>query len=591
MERIHRASRLARRRRLIADGLDRLGIALSVSCGVGLLAVIVSRLIGEPIDWRWAALPPIALGVVFALAFAWRHRLTALEAATDVDTALSLRDRLGSSIELESLDRDDPFVQLLERDAEEAAGRVNIAEATPIRLGNAWLAWPTLAALLVVAVLFMPTLDLLGRQQAALLKAQEEARVEEASSTIDDIIEQTHEQLAQLDPTTEDELPNIMEELQRQLERGDLTPEEAEAQIAAALEEKSQQLQEQADLAQQTTEMLQEMLAESADPENTGASELEQALESGDFETAAEALKELQANLENMTEEQRQALAESMSEMADRLNEAAMNKQAQNNATQRMAEQLQQMGLSKELAEQLANSGDAKDIAEKLQQQGMDPETAKKLAEQLAQKKSESDSKSGASRSAQSLAKALKQAGKGAGNGNAGEMGELGEALGGLSDEELEGALTALAAGKMAGMANDGGGIGGSKAGEGSDFNEQLPSGLGKSMFKDVENRKGGGEGEVAMRYTRERPIEWDDTASDAPMRTAKIREAAQAAEQAIEEQAISPRYRGAIRDYFERAMKVAPPAGPETAPTPEITPTPEPAAAPDAKPADQGAK
>ena len=568
MERIHRASRQARRRRLIADSLDRLGLALSVACALGLLAVVLSRLIGEPLDWWWAAIPPITVGVVIALVIAWRRRLTSLEAATDVDTALNLRDRLGSSIELESLDREDPFVQLLERDAEETAGKVRIADATPIRLGNAWLAWPTLAALLITAVLFMPTLDLLGRQKAAQELAQQEAKIEQAADTLEDLIEQTDEQLADLEPSPEgeDELSDILEDIMTQLEQGDLTPDEALAQAAAAMDEKSQELEEQAAQAEQTTEMLQEMLAESADPDNPDASEFEQAINSGDFESAAEALRELQAALNEMSEEDRQALAESMSEMANRLNEAAKNNEAKNNAAQRMAEQLQQMGLSKELAEQLANSADTEQIAEQLRQQGIDPETAQKLARQLAQQKNQSDGREGAARSARKLAEALKQASKGVADGNPGEMGELGETLGGLSDAELDGELAALCAGEMSSQAQGmmqgkNGGVGGDKAGEGSDFNEQLPVGMGKSPTEDVENRKGGGEGEVAMRYTRDRPVEWDEDASRAPMRAARIREAAHAAEQAIEEQAISPRYRGAIRDYFERAQKVAEPA------------------------------
>jgi|GEM_PF-6773369 len=559
MERIHRATRKARRRRLVADGLDRLGLALSIACAIGLLAVIVSRLIGEPLDWWWAVVPPVSIGALFSLVIAWRRRLTDLQAATDVDTTLRLRDRLGSSIELETLDREDPFVQLLERDAEEAADKIDIRQATPIQLGNAWLTWPTLAALLVVAVMFMPTFDLLGRRRAALDRAQQEARVQDAADTLEDLIEQSDDQLADLEPSPEgeDDLSDLLEDIQQQLEQGELTPEEAMAQAAAAMDEKSKELQEQADQAQQATDMIEQMLAESADPDNADASEFEQALDSGDFKSAAEALSEMQSALDEMTPAQRQAMAESMSEMADRLSEAANNKQAQDNAQQRLSQQLQQMGLSKEQAEQLANNGDAQQIAEQLEQQGVSAEDAQKLAEQMAQQRAQGDTRTGAIRSAQKLAEALKQAGKGATSGDPSDMQALGEALEGLSDAELEGELAALAAGQMSGDA----GVGGTRAGEGTGFNEQFPMGMGKSLTEDVENRKGEGKGEVAMRYTRDRPVEWDEGASSAPMREARIREAAKAAEQAIEEQAISPRYRGAIREYFERGRKTAPPA------------------------------
>ena len=559
MDRIHRASRRARRRRLLADSIDRLGLALSVAVAIGLLAVVVSRLIGEPLAWWWAAGPPVAVGVIMSLAIAWRRRLTDLQAATDVDTALNLRDRLGSAIELESLDRDDPFVQLLERDADEAAGKVNIADATPIRFGNSWLTWPALAGLLVLAVMFMPTYDLLGRQKAAQKQAQQEAQVEEAANTIDDLIEETKQALAEIDPTLEEseELEDILEDIKSQLEQGELTPEEAEALADAAMDEKAKQLEEEAAQAETANDLLDEMLAETIDPDNPDTSDFEKALNSGDFESAAEALSELQKKLSEMSEQERQALAESMSQMADRLNQAAKNRQAQKDAMRRMAQELQAMGLSKEMAEQLANSGDAQQIAEQLQAQGIDPAEAQRLAQRMAQQKRASDSRNAASRSAQSLAKALKQASKGAKDCSGSGMGELGEELEGLSAAELEGQLAALAAQGM----SKGGGVGGSKAGEGSIFNEQIPMSLGKSLTEDVENRKGGGKGEVAMRYTTERPTDWVEGASDAPMRAARLREAAKAAEQAIEEQAISPRYRQAIRDYFERAQKVAPPA------------------------------
>ena len=579
MERIHRASKQARRRRLIADSLDRLGLALSIALALGLLAVIITRLIGEPLQWWWAVVPPVAVGITIALAAAWRSRLTSLEAATDVDTALNLRDRLGSSIELESLDRDDPFVQLLERDTEDAAAKLNIASATPIRLGNSWLSWPTLAGLLILAVMFMPTLDLLGRQKAAQKEAEQQTQIEEASDTLEDIIEETNDSLDELDPESEseDELADLLEDIKSQLDQGDLNPEEALAQAAAAMDEKSQQLEEEAAEAEQIAEMLDELLAEAADPNNPDPTDLEKALEAGDLDAAAEALEKMQSELGEMTEQQRQAMAESMSEMAERLSQAAQNKAAQNDAAQQMSQQLQQMGLSKELAEQLAQSGDAQQIAEQLQQQGMDAETAQKLAQQMSKQKSDSDCKNGACRSASKLAEAMKQASKGAASGKPGEMGELGEALGGLSDAELEAQLAQLAAGEMAGQAQgmmqgNGGGTGGNKAGEGSDFHEQLPTGLGKSFTDEVNNRQGGGEGEVAMRYTRERPIDWQEGASNAPMRAASIKQAAEAAEQAIEEQAISPRYRGAIRDYFERARKVAPPADTKTNPSANTT-------------------
>jgi chemotaxis protein histidine kinase CheA len=552
---------------MIADALDHLGIALSIAVAIGLLVVIIARLIGEPIQWWWAIVPPVAVAMAIALGLTWRRRLTDLEAATDVDTTLNLRDRLGSSLELESLDRTDPFVQLLERDADEAASKADITAATPIRFGNSWITWPSLVGLLVLAVMFMPTLDLLGRQKAAQQRAQQESQVEEASDTLEELIEQTKQELANLEPTLEEDegLQDILEELKSQVEEGELSPEEAIAQAEAAMDEKSEALEEEAALAEQQAEMVKEMLAEAADPNNMDPSDLEKALESGDFDAASEALSELQQSLSAMSEEDRQAMSESMSEMAERLNEAAQNKQAQNNATQRMAEELQQKGMSKELAEQLANSADAEQIAQQLQQQGMSAEDAEKLAQKISQSKSESDCRNGASRSASKLAEALKQAGKDAGEGNPGEMGELAGELGGLSDAELEGQLAALAAQSMSqgqGQGQgDGGGVGGNEAGEGSEFNEQLPFDLGKSFTKDVENRKGGGEGEVAMRYTRDRPVEWDGDASQAPMRAARIKEAAEAAEQAIEEQAFSPRYRGTIREYFERAQKIAPPA------------------------------
>ncbi|MCB9838599.1 MAG: hypothetical protein H6813_04605 [Phycisphaeraceae bacterium] len=588
MERIHRASRQARRRRLIADGVNRLGVALTLAIATGLLAIVISRLIGEPLDWRWAAVPTIAIGVLAALLGAWRLRLTELEAATDVDTALGLRDRLGSSIELESLDRSDPFVLLLERDADEAAGKADIAQATPIRFGESWLAWPGLAALLILAVLFMPTLDLLGRQKAAQTKAQEQAQLEEAADRIESLIKDSEEAIAQLDPTPEDEnnLSDIINEgneqlndIMEQLRRNELTPEEADALVDAILDEQAQQLQEQADLAQQQSDKLGEMLAESADPDNTDASPLEQALNAGDFDSAMSELQKLRSELESMSEEQRQELSDSMNKLAERLSESAKNNQAQNDAAQKMAEQLQQMGLSKEMAEQLAQNGDAQQIARQLQQQGLDPATAQQLAQQLAQQKQQGESREGASRSAEKLAEALKQASQGAGKGDPKDMQALGEALEGLSDEELQGQLAQLAADQsaqqtMGGMRGNGLG-GGSQAGEGTNPSERIPSTLGKSFNKDIHAEEGGGEGEVAMRYTTKRPIEWDETASNAPMRQAQIREAAQAAEQAIEEQTISPRYRGAIREYFERWQRVAPPAADEPAPAPASEPQP----------------
>ena len=418
MTRVEQVVRAAQRRRLARRIISLLGPALAIGAGAALLGALVDRLIGPGLDWWLWLAGPIGLAALVALGWATLTRGGAIDAAVELDTALRLRDRLGSALVLRAAAADDAFAKMAIDDAEEAARGVRVERAIPLRWGNSWAAWPALALAAWAVGFFLPAFDLLGARRAEGSPAQDAARMALAEQ-LREIVEEVQPPSPDAPQTQRAEdlargEDDILNDLAEQLLAGAKDSDEVRAEAVDRLNESAEELARRAEqqaLREQAARELFNALNNEKGGENgdgaPGAGDaLRDRLGQGDLAGAAEAARELEAQLDEMTEEERRAVAEHLEQTAEALDRAASQAERQADAqTEADRQPLEQQGLSREAAEALQSETDPRALQQALENAGMDPEAARRLAEEAARRNAERQARRDAAKDARDAAK------------------------------------------------------------------------------------------------------------------------------------------------------------------------------------------
>jgi len=403
----------AARRRLIRDTLALLGPALTIGASAALVLLLVDRLIGAGLPAVVIVLPPILLAVLTVALLAWRRRRAPLRAAAEVDAALGLQDRLSSGLEFISRGNGDPFAAVAIEDGERTASAVRLREAIPIRLGRSWIAWPILSALVLVGALFLPTMRLLEDQEAAARAGEEAMERETAAEQIRAAGEKVRQRMGPedgADPSAAgaDDL-EMLDEIAKQLSEGGGDPDEARSQAASRLQELAQRYEREAEKSEQRFESLEDRLSGVEPPaEESPAAPFAEALRRGDLERAEESLGDVERRLNEMTPEEREALARDLNDLAESLRREASEPGA--DAQPSADEVLREQGVSEEAGSELQGETDPERIRERLEQEGVDPEAAETLADRVAEANQREQAEQEAQRDAEQLAQALEEA-------------------------------------------------------------------------------------------------------------------------------------------------------------------------------------
>jgi len=417
MTRVEQVVRAAQTRRLLRRLVSLLGPALTIGAAAALIGALADRLIGPGIAWWMWLAAPVGLAAVIAVVVAFVGRGGPLDAAVEVDTVLRLRDRLGSALALQSAAGDDAFAALAIEEAEQAAGEVRVERAVPIRFGNSWVAWPALALIAGIIGFFVPSLDLLGANEASASPAEDPKRVALAEE-LEEIAKELEPEpvpvpegaeAADLGPKNDE----VLDALSKQLLEGSKSAEEARADAVAHLNKTAEELAREAEqraLKEQAARELFNSLNKEGESESQSAADaLRERLASGDMAGAAEAARDLERQLEQMSEAERRAVAEHLERTAQELEDAAAE------AEQRAAEQaeadrepLEQQGVPPEDATDLQIETDPEAIREALEKQGVDPETAERLAQEMARRNAERKAREEAAKEARDSAEEMR---------------------------------------------------------------------------------------------------------------------------------------------------------------------------------------
>jgi hypothetical protein len=290
-----------------------LGRYLVIGAGVGVVAAgAASFVYGVEAGLIAAGVCVLIAGGAAVVGSMMRKR-SLLAAATRVDERLHFKDRLSTAIELGE-DRNiaaDPFVTLAVTDGERIAAQADVRRAVPVRMDRSWIVWPALGAVAVGMSLLVPMLDRSGQP---VVDREQVARTRETIASVADDLEQSVLETPEPEPAAEEALERIRE-IERELESGFRTPEDAATAAAAVAQEEAERLAKEAQ-SERTEALGQEL--EKIEPEQLGdASALAEALRDADMAEAQRLLREMVEKAESDGE--REQLAQDLRRLAEQI--------------------------------------------------------------------------------------------------------------------------------------------------------------------------------------------------------------------------------------------------------------------------------
>ena len=363
----------ARRRLEMSGFLAALhGVAI-VFAAVLLALVLVNRAPGEPfVAWVWVVPALCVLGLIVAGMIWSRRRLSELQVALAVDERLDLREKISTALHCRG--RDDGFAQAAVEDAVSTARDPRVRETLRRRFKVAaprrWWISP-LVMVVAIAASALPQADLFAREEP-IDEEQRLAARETADEALEAIVEVVEDK-----PQLNAELAGLMDDLTRSdrsaepLEK----PEEVKREALKKITELNKRLDEIISGEKgKTAKAIDEMLAKLKTSEAGPAKDLAEALARGDFQAAQKAMEEMLKDVQSgdMSDEQKEQLAQQMENLAQQLQQLAQQQQ-------QLQQALQQAGLDPQLA------NDAKALQQAIQQAQNLNEQQKQQLQQMAQ--------------------------------------------------------------------------------------------------------------------------------------------------------------------------------------------------------------
>ncbi len=403
--------RKASRRIAIDLAVRRGAVGWLIGAVVGLGALVLDRLAGLALSPAlFAAI--VATSVLIAVSSALLRPPDRMETAVRLDRGLGLKDRLGTAEALRQGMVSGEFAELVRADAERTAAGLDVAAATPIRIGGPWPVGLALAALLAAAIAWVPPLRRSPGPEAAN-EALDEQRVEIAGA-IDQAVAGADPDL--LDETSREDI-EALDALAKQLAGGDAPPKrlsEARDESAATMEAVADRLDES---AQRNLEALDELTrrvtsfeppAGASPPEEL--TELLDKLRRGELEEAARQAEEASALNQERSPEENRELAESLDSLARHLRRPETEEQAQQEEREKVLEALKDLGMDEAAAEQALQSEDRRALEEALAESGADPETAREMSRDIEELNQDRETREASEALREHLAEALQDA-------------------------------------------------------------------------------------------------------------------------------------------------------------------------------------
>lgn len=425
MGQIEQQVRRVQRRLWINRWFQAATFALAIAGGLYAVAVLVQRLFDLPWSMLWVGAVTGCVALTVSVVWTVVTREDRIAAATQLDAAAGLRERLSSAYYCTGVE--DPFAQAVVADAERISGSLSVRRHIRFTFPKP-LPWATFSIVLA-ALMFLITPGLLKETEAGQEGAQDEL-VQKTKAAVKKQLEKVQE-LAENNPALadfKDDFRNLDKQAGGMLKRPTDIRHEAVKKIdklADALKKKQSELKY--DKAKDMRRMMRRLQSPKS---NTGATKkLEQALQKGDFKTAKEELAKLQEQLATLKSDEDKEFAKKIGAQLEKL----AKKLEQLQIDEKLAQKLAQAGVKKEDIERALESLSKKDldrIRKQLEKQGLDQKQINKMMQQLQRQQQ-------ALGQTQKLANSLKKAASGCKACKSGDAAAgLSQAAGQLSEAE-----------------------------------------------------------------------------------------------------------------------------------------------------------
>lgn len=590
MTTIDRQVQRTRNRLWLALWLATLSKLITVAAVAVAAAVIVVRLGSWTLPWAPIIGGLFAFVFIVSIVWSWQQRPGVEEAATALDQAANLRERVSSSLFLAG--NTDPFAQAVVADAAQWADRITVRQHVRLRPpGSApWAG----GAIVLAALAFLVPEGLLAREKEKSQR-QDQAAVAmtrvNVQKQLDDIkkVAQTNPALADLKADLDklDALPKEKMERAEDIRRDALKKID---KLADAVREKQEN--PKYDRVSETQKMMR-ALQEPPGPK-TEVQKLARDLKQGDFKSAQETIKQLQEQLATLKKDGDKEFAEKMQKQLDDL--AKQLEKAGN--LDELAKKLEQAGLKKEDAERLLqrlSKEDLQKIREQLEKSGLTQQQIDKFCQQCQKKQGASQA---AKQMAQAMSKAAQAAGQGDGQESSASMEQASDQLSELEaleqeKNQLESAMAQLDQSRGQCSGNKPGQGQGDGAGQGNGgMGENIGQGRGglapleqtATAFKIERAKVETTKGKIIGQFL----VDGEQIKGEATEEFTELIAAAERdATDSIERSRVPRQYHKALREYFARlpGNVPMPPIGAEASPAGNADGQPAPGATEGAAP------
>lgn len=411
MKQLERQIRSARRRLLLNLWLYAASVCLAVAAACFSFFVLTTRIfdVHEQVPLFWSALGLALTALSASVLWCYLARPSAEMAAARLDEAAGLRERISSG--RYCLGAADPFAAAVVADAERISGAIRVRSHLRLSMPRP-LPYTSLCVLLAALMFLVPPGWLKGAE------ATQAAQVRQEFDTTKVAVKRQLEALREAIPTSP-ELDELKEELNLvDPKAGGLIrkPEDIRHEASKKIDDLSDMVKHKQEKAEYgATKEMEKMLRglKPLGPTESPTEKLSDALADGDFKAAKEEIQAIKEQLATLKSDDDKELAEKLGkqleELAKQIDELAKD--------QKLAEKLEQAGVDPETAKRLLENLSKKDleqIKKALEESGLSKEKIEQLAKQLQQKQQ-------GGQMAKQLAQAMKKAGQAAGAGGTGD--------------------------------------------------------------------------------------------------------------------------------------------------------------------------
>ena len=376
MEEIKRQVGRAQRRLVLQQFFLICGWSLFATLLIAAIGLAIPRIWALPIvqqtwDLSWIA-GGVAVGLLIAALWTFLVRRSRLDAAIELDRRFGLKERVSSTLALNSQELSSDIGMALVTDASRRIERIDVREQ--FRVSPTWrIALPIAPAFAIAALVMLPAAAMKQAQATSNPPEEVKKQIKTATIKLQEKLRENQKRNEELGLKDGDLLKEVNRELDKLVNKDTADRKEALIKIndlAKEVEKRKQDLGG-AEKVRKDMDKLKDIAKGPAD-------KMADALKEGDFGKAEEAMKKLTAELNagTLSKEDQEKLAKQLEQVKEKLEQAV---QQQQENRERLKQQIQQ-----KISE--GNVGEAARLQQQLDQLEANADQQEAMMQQLADK-------------------------------------------------------------------------------------------------------------------------------------------------------------------------------------------------------------